>query len=317
MQQRHASSAPRALHALLHRPSLPCASGAALRRPASASTGSSRRLFHSHIHRSAGAIAGANKQMPAMMGASRSFSSHDNFNNQLQEEDLARTKRKKDLAMALMNDLPTAPKGAADHSEEINGINHLLGLLDVPDATPTSAANDAGQAARLHAELRSVVEKSKNALLIELLKDSDAREERKAELVEAGRRYRDALVGHDERRAFQNLHTELKSLQQRVTSAEKNCKGLMDAVDAGRMDLESASATANSIRADVSRLGIEVTTIKNELTKEIEEEVEAQCDGMAEMVVKAKKEAEAAYRMSLFVGCTTAAAAVSAALRTF
>jgi hypothetical protein len=72
MQQRHASSAPRALHTLLHRPSL--------RSSASASTGSSRRLFH----RPAGAIAGANRQMPAMMGASRSFSSHDNFNNQLQ-----------------------------------------------------------------------------------------------------------------------------------------------------------------------------------------------------------------------------------------
>jgi hypothetical protein len=31
-----------------------------------------------------GAIAGANKEMPAMMGTSRSFSSHDKYNNQLQ-----------------------------------------------------------------------------------------------------------------------------------------------------------------------------------------------------------------------------------------
>jgi hypothetical protein len=125
----------------------------------------------------------------------------------MQEEDPARTKRKKELAMALMNDLPTAPKGAADHGEEIKGINYLFGLLDVPDATPSSAVSDAEQAARLHAELRSAVEKSKNSFLIEMLKDGDARVERKAELVDAGRRYRDALVGHDERRAFQNLHT--------------------------------------------------------------------------------------------------------------
>jgi hypothetical protein len=118
-------------------------------------------------------------------------------------------KRKKELAVALMNDLPTAPAGAADHSEEIKGIDHLFGLLDVPDAmaAPSSANDGELAAARQQAELRSLVEKRKEALLIELLKDGDAREEKKAQLIDAGRQFRDALVGHDEHHAFQNLYT--------------------------------------------------------------------------------------------------------------
>ena len=83
MHQRHASSsAPRALHTLLHRPSLPSAAGSVRR--AGTAIGASPRLFHSHVHRPAGAIAGAKPSLP-MMASTRSFSSQDKYSDQLHQ----------------------------------------------------------------------------------------------------------------------------------------------------------------------------------------------------------------------------------------
>jgi hypothetical protein len=53
-------------------------------------------------------------------------------------------------------------------------------------------------------------------------------------------------------RGFDGRCRELKSLHERVTSAEKNCKVLKEAVDVGRMELQSASANAKSIHAYVA-----------------------------------------------------------------
>ena len=84
MHKRHSSSsAPRALHTLLHRPSLRSAAAGSVRRPGTA-IGSSPRLFHSHVHRPAGAIAGAKPSLP-MIASTRSFSSQDKYySDQLQ-----------------------------------------------------------------------------------------------------------------------------------------------------------------------------------------------------------------------------------------
>ncbi|CAM0878763.1 unnamed protein product [Alopecurus aequalis] len=303
MQQRHAcASAPRALHTLLHRPSLPSASGsAAIRRPAT-SIGASPRLFHSQIHRSAGTIAGANKPSLTMMaGSTRSFSSHDNFTNQLEEEE-TKMKKKKALAVALMNDIPATPAGAADHGEEIGSINHLFGLLDVHEANTPTTKDDDGQAEKMIAELRVLVGKKKNELLIELIKDGDAKEEKKAEVVDAGRRLRDALDARDKSRAFQTLYTDMKSLQQRMKESERNYGRLSDSVAASRMDVESARATANSVRTDVIRLGAEV-----ESTKKIADSTYKNVDLLEKSVAQGRKEAESAYGLSLFVGFCGAA----------
>ncbi|XBI25011.1 hypothetical protein VPH35_050009 [Triticum aestivum] len=242
----------------------------------------------------------------AIASGSRGLSSYDKYASQLKDEE-EEMRTKKQLAVALMNDTPRS-SGDGDHGEEVKSVSNLLSLLGAPAPAPTNGPTADQLAKQLLNERRSLLEKKKNALLIELLNgDGHGRDHKTAEVVAAARQLLDDLAAYEERRAHKTFSAELKGLQKMVEAnrlkAEADNRSAMSSMDLVKAQVQSTNATVHSYRADVKRLeaGVAEARLEAKMAGEIVDSVKKIVETLQGSYADLSKSTESAKNLSCFV----------------